>query len=162
MIKWFFVLFFSPQILQAQSFHLSCLTPTTTVQIWTEGDYLISQVRHPYGAHFTPFYKGSVSVFQIPELTKKAERQRELSDFQEVQWSLDNCKIQAPYKISCHSGKIIRPADGKLRAVSLETSVVITEMVNGSYRGLQFSLGLNDQGNSHQMTSDFSLERHCR
>ncbi len=161
MIKWLLVLSLLPQTLLANSFRLSCLTPTTTIQIWTEGDYLISQVRHPYGAQFTPFYKGSVSVFQIPELTKKADRQRKLTDLQEIQWNLENCNIQAPHKISCHSGKVIHPSNGAMRAVSLETYIISTEMVSGLYRGLHFSLGLTDHGESHQVTSDFSLERHC-
>lgn len=151
-----------PQKLMASSFRLSCVTPTTTIQIWSEGDYLISQIRHPYGAKFTPFYKGSVSVFQIPELVKKAERQRMLSDFQEIQWSMENCQMEGQTKISCHSGKIIHPKDESIRAVSLETSVVNTEMVSGSYKGLQFSLGLNYQEEYHQITSDFSIDRHCR
>jgi len=162
MIKVLIFLFLLPQAVLASTFRLSCVTPTTTFHLWTEGEYLISQVRHPHGAQFTPFYKGSVSVFQIPELTLKAQRQRELANFHEIQWRLDSCRIQAPYKISCREGKVIHPAVDSKRAVFLETSVITIDMIGGVYQGLSLSLGLNIEGDSHQMTSDFSLERHCR
>jgi hypothetical protein len=162
MNKILMILCFMPQIVFANIFRLSCVTPTTTLHLWTEGEYLISKVRHPYGAEFTPFFKGSVSVFQIPELTLKALRQRELASFQEIQWPLESCRIQAPFKVSCRDGKVIHPVIDTKRAVVLETSIVTTEMVSGVYQALSMSLGLNIRGDFHQLTSDFSLERHCR
>jgi hypothetical protein len=162
MKKLFFLLTLLPQLLFANTFRLGCATPTTTLYIWIEGEYLISQLRHPYGAKYTPFYKGSVSVFQIPELTKRADRQRSLTDYQEVQWRLDSCRISPPFKLSCREGKLIHPQDDSIRAVSLETSLITTEMVSGSFEGLHLSFGLNIEGDYHQVTSDFSLDRHCR
>lgn len=151
-----------PQIVWASSFRLSCFTPTTTLQIWSEGEYLISQIRHPYGAHFTPFFKGQVSVFQVNELALKAQRQRDISDFQEIQWHRDDCQFQAPFKLSCHSGKMVHPVGDDYRAVSLETYTITTQMVNGTFEGLSFNLGLHFKGDYHSMNSDFSIDRHCR
>lgn len=146
----------------AESFELFCRTPTTSIHLKESAEGLRAYLFHPYGAQFTPFFKGAVSPFLIPELTKAAERARTLPDSFTFEWSKSNCRIKDPTRLSCGQGVILVPDNDSYQRASVEIYELTTAMSSGTYLGLHISFSFFMEGERQQMLSDFDLKQHCQ
>lgn len=149
---------------EANNLNWACSNPTTLFSTVSDERSVLTQVVHPYGAQFTPLYDGTVSVFQLPDLEKRALIQRQLGLSQTIRWPIEHCHSVKKGIFTCYEGtfKQNHNKDLNVQALSLDATTSILETTYGKYHIAHLSLMLRVNGQVHHLVSQYEFNRDCR
>lgn len=145
---------------QRDRFFLSCWNPTTHFLVEEREGSLKTIISHPHGTKFTPFFKGTVTAFQLNDFLEMSRAHENLSNSQTIDWPLEDCEFLSSAVFRCENGEL-KDSDESIRPLSIESTLINVKSARMNYDIIQMKMTFYLDDKMHSFVSDYSPSRHC-